>query len=754
MARVNNLSNFLTDVASAIKTKKGSQTAIPATNFDTEILALPSQGVYQTKVITINENGQTVITPDSGYDAMDGVQVTTLVPEKQLQTKTYNFTQNTNIQLLPDSGYDGFDTVTLNINVPGSTINNQDKTITQNGSYTADQGYTGLGTVTVNVPSGSGDVKLFDTVEHMQADSTAHEGDLAVVYREEIQPVTEESEFDSCIFPNEVVLDSAFSGDIYGRFRAVDPSVMFDGMVDMSLSRFRFTGYGESSQVRVEYESQDGITYTRTDGGEELQEFGTTIKWEDHGDPFNSVIGNFMKIGGNYFEGLFEYSKVNTNNQLTINPLSLNISDTTINLVQAGPILNYEILKSAAKYLSQFYTGDEFQFDAYIDYDNKVHIIYAKSGYNSFTRVFVVNKSNPEIYMGRPSGSTVAEHFDAIYDDVEKTFKNEQSITFTTMFKNISSSGFNCVKINGYPICAIGIQRYNYDKWRHFNSTIYYLDTIDSSTNINITDSNLKLNEMITKYILTSTQLDATSDCVYETTFYGKNGVENGTLTTGVSNSFTDVNAEVYAKIQAQYNNIQPRILTDQDKDIDSDIRIIPSKTDGTPLLDTSNVTDMHNMFGDCKKLVIVPLLDTSNVTNMQYMFGGCSNLTSIPLLDTSNVTNMNSMFSWCTSLTTIPLLDTSNVTNMPYMFNACSSLTTIPLLDTSNVTSMSNMFGGCSSLNNESLNNILAMCANAAKITSNKTLKYIRLTEEQANICKTLSNYSAFIAAGWTTGY
>ena len=34
MARVNNLSNFLTDVASAIKTKKGSETAIPAADFD------------------------------------------------------------------------------------------------------------------------------------------------------------------------------------------------------------------------------------------------------------------------------------------------------------------------------------------------------------------------------------------------------------------------------------------------------------------------------------------------------------------------------------------------------------------------------------------------------------------------------------------------------------------------------------------------------------------------------------------------
>ena len=30
----------------------------------------------------------------------------------------------------------------------------------------------------------------------------------------------------------------------------------------------------------------------------------------------------------------------------------------------------------------------------------------------------------------------------------------------------------------------------------------------------------------------------------------------------------------------------------------------------------------------------------------------------------------------------------------------------------------------------------------------------YIGLTSDQANICKTLSNYSAFTSTGWTTGY
>ena len=114
---------------------------------------------------------------------------------------------------------------------------------------------------------------------------------------------------------------------------------------------------------------------------------------------------------------------------------------------------------------------------------------------------------------------------------------------------------------------------------------------------------------------------------------------------------------------------------------------------------DTSNVTDMINMFSSCSKLTTIPQLDTSNVTNMSYMFGTCSNLTSIPLLNTSKVKSMYNVFYNCYSLTTIPQLDTSNVTNMNSMFSNCSSLTNIPQLDTSNVTNMNGMFSNCSSL-------------------------------------------------------
>ena len=50
--------------------------------------------------------------------------------------------------------------------------------------------------------------------------------------------------------------------------------------------------------------------------------------------------------------------------------------------------------------------------------------------------------------------------------------------------------------------------------------------------------------------------------------------------------------------------------------------------------IDTSNVTDMNSMFGDCGSLTSLDLssFDTSNVTIMGYMFEGCSALTSLTL--------------------------------------------------------------------------------------------------------------------------
>ena len=93
------------------------------------------------------------------------------------------------------------------------------------------------------------------------------------------------------------------------------------------------------------------------------------------------------------------------------------------------------------------------------------------------------------------------------------------------------------------------------------------------------------------------------------------------------------------------------------------------------PQLNTSNVTNMSNMFNGCYGLTTIPQLDTSNVTNMSDMFNSCNKLTTIPQLNTSNVDNMSDMFSGCNKLTTILQLNGEKLANINYVFRNCTSL-------------------------------------------------------------------------------
>lgn len=257
MARINNLSNFLTDVATAIKNKKGSQTAIPAANFDTEISNLPSQGVYQHKQVTVVDNGSVTVLPDTGYDAIDQLDLTVNIP---LQQKTYTFTQNTTTTIIPEQGYAGFSQVGLEINVPSSQPNLQDKTVTQNGVYTADSGYDGLDTVTVNVSGGEVPVKLFATEQAMQADPNPSEGDLALVYSATPTPYGEES-VTRLYLPPQVVFSTPYTSES-------TTYVECGSQCGISATQFYYQVSSDWSSenffdFQCTYTSEDGIIYNR-----------------------------------------------------------------------------------------------------------------------------------------------------------------------------------------------------------------------------------------------------------------------------------------------------------------------------------------------------------------------------------------------------------------------------------------------------------------------------------------------------------
>ena len=113
---------------------------------------------------------------------------------------------------------------------------------------------------------------------------------------------------------------------------------------------------------------------------------------------------------------------------------------------------------------------------------------------------------------------------------------------------------------------------------------------------------------------------------------------------TGDSNTINISGTDYTAKVDKVNINGVEYYQLKLDKDLDNDF------------YQFSNNTFNNLIFKDA---------DTSNVTNMNYMFGDCSALTSLDISgwDTSNVTNMDGMFGYCNILKTIRMVGCSQTT-------------------------------------------------------------------------------------------
>lgn len=143
-----------------------------------------------------------------------------------------------------------------------------------------------------------------------------------------------------------------------------------------------------------------------------------------------------------------------------------------------------------------------------------------------------------------------------------------------------------------------------------------------------------------------------------------------------------------------------------------------------------------------------------STQTNLGDKYSGNEEIRYMPLVDTSRATNTANMFRSALNLIEVPELNLSNVTSTYQMFYNAKGLLNVSFLNLGKVTNMQDMFAYCSHLSEESLNNILAICIGATSYTGTKTLAKLGLSSSQATTCQTLSNWDAFVAEGWSTGY
>ena len=132
------------------------------------------------------------------------------------------------------------------------------------------------------------------------------------------------------------------------------------------------------------------------------------------------------------------------------------------------------------------------------------------------------------------------------------------------------------------------------------------------------------------------------------------------------------------------------------------------NQVEGIKNLNTKEVTDMADMFYECRDLSLLDVSDfnTEKVTDMSGMFYECISLKLLDVakFNTANVKSMSNMFYRCNNLDLLNVtnFNTANVTNMQGMFYSCPALTTIYASDkfvTGQVTDGSNMFSNCINL-------------------------------------------------------
>lgn len=375
-----------------------------------------------------------------------------------------------------------------------------------------------------------GDIKLFGTVEEMNSDNSAKEGDLAVVYREETQNMTVDTQTQYITFPETVTLPEAVTSSYLCMLGAVDTSVMFNGNVSLSATSFRFGGYTGSGMISVRYTSTDGINYTRTtftdDSGDLTNpvDLGTVIGVY-MSEEWNDSIGYFMQIEGDAFEGLYKYDNYSTGDyraydmeNYTYDPDS-EIKLSIVELEQRIKRTDIEEAANAIKLMLD--TSATCLSTVSVSKDYKKLIFCTAGNTETSFNVGDLYLTNHKLYYGRRTSSTYYVRM------FEYTIETKEAVeldlpTDTMLFYYNSTLNITAYKLDAYPIGA-----YDYNT---FMGTLILRYYEDNTTNVTVNKDCPSLSFYEKSYQIAPTQLTLTNSnqILPDIKAYGKTGVVTG----------------------------------------------------------------------------------------------------------------------------------------------------------------------------------------------------------------------------------
>lgn len=544
-----------------------------------------------------------------------------------------------------------------------------------------------------NSGGGAGDVKLYDSIANMNLDHSVSEGQLAIVYSNVSANITADTEFQVGTFPETVVLPTAMEDYMEVGFRAVDEEAMFDCWGQFGPDEYRIDCYTDAGEIRIQYGSQDGLTYTRTRfmknneeiSGDEM-DFGLVVKFGNRwGEAeWNDAIGYFTQAGNIAFDGLYQYGDNSYNlakTQFTADKEKVytgvfygpngaetgnlqNIENLTIEqaLVKAkvfSTISNISLNENITSTANMFDACGYLLTVPNINMSNIVNTSYMFQGCQNLISVPNFNTSNVVNMAGmfQSCGNlTSVSNFDTNkVTDMAGMFYGDSNIHNIPNFN--TSNVTNMYAMFWAATNLTTMPNFNTEKVENMQSMFVYCFNLISIPNFNTTN-------------VTSTA-GMFTNCV----------------------NLTDV---------PNFDTTNVTSMADMFRRCNTLITI--------PNFNTINVTNMSYMFAESNSISDVPSLDASNVEDIRGMFHSCSNLKTIGDLNTTNAVYMNHMFCGCQNLIVAPNIDTSNVVNISYMFANCVNLTDVPVFNLNSIPSyynMSSMFSGCNNLSANAYANI-----------------------------------------------